>query len=203
MTGEVEHLVAEAPLVAGDALRLPLLASLARTRRPLPASAFRHSAGFSCPVGSIILFIYRCRPKRGNFFHTRLYGTRCQRNKAFDPFCSSRNIFECRGKSNSINEDDGASWNNSPSSFYYFEYFVRKTIVFCWPLWSSDLLNSSTSWECVFALAKMHSPLLHSQGVSLVASRQTELCVFRAWLCLGCALFYSRKGVVKIKKKER
>ena len=70
VTGEVEHLVGEAPLVEGDTLYLPPLASLARTSRTHCYAPIFQSLSFSRIQFWRTVFSICCRATHDNFFRT-------------------------------------------------------------------------------------------------------------------------------------
>lgn len=69
-SGEVEHPVVEAPLVEGDTLYLPLLASLARTSRTHCYAPIFQSLSFFRIQFWRTVFSICCRATRDNFFRT-------------------------------------------------------------------------------------------------------------------------------------
>ena len=93
VTSQVEHLVGEAPLVVGDPSCLPR-----SLRSPVPGSAVgmpRFAVSCLCSVscyGSLD-FLGLSFQKRKPFSYLIIF-SKCQRNKSFDPFCSSWSIFE-------------------------------------------------------------------------------------------------------------
>jgi len=69
-SGEVEHPVVEAPLVEGDTLYLPPLASLARTSRTHCYARFSSLSLFSVFNFGGLFFSICCRATHDNYFRT-------------------------------------------------------------------------------------------------------------------------------------